>query len=396
MKLGSALAVGDNAPQITDSLVNQVSAHVPAPDLALLFLHGDLRPNAAEIAEEIRRRLSPRTLLGCTCEGVIGTDRELERQPGAALLAASLPGVELRPFHMPVDRWRALLTDDESLQQLVGTGENHRGQLLLGDPFSTPGNEILEALNRLFPNAPTFGGMASGAAQAGRNALILDGVIETDGAIGVGLGGDLSLHAVVSQGCRPIGDSFVITRSEENWIQELGRRPAFSAVEQMISELADEERALLENGLFVGLVINEYQDQFKRGDFLIRHVMGGNRESNAIAVGELVRTGQTVQFQVRDADTATEDLSLILESQPDEPPAGALLFSCNGRGSRMFPTPHHDVGQLRARYPELPVAGFFAAGEIGPIGGKSFLHGHTASIVLMRPRGPDSEAEAGR
>jgi small ligand-binding sensory domain FIST len=356
-------------------------------DLVLLFLTGHLRDAAAALAEVVRDALHPAALIGCTCEGVIGADQEVEQVPGISLLAGQLPGVTLRPFHIGMEEWPALLADDERLQQRIGTGEEHRAQLVLGDPFTTPADELLQALDRVFPGRPTLGGMASGADRAGENVLLLNDQVYPEGAVGVGLGGDVRVDAVVSQGCRPVGRPLIITRAEENLILELGRRPALQAAEEMLSELPEAERALLRSGLFVGMVIDEYKEAFARGDFLVRGLMGVDPESGALAVDDLVRPGQSIQFHVRDAATADEDLRLLLQPQRDvgPPPAGGLIFSCNGRGLRMFEQPHHDVRTALEILPRTPLAGFFAAGELGPIGGKCFIHGYTASIALFRP-----------
>lgn len=356
-------------------------------DLAILFLTGHLHDAAGALAEVIREALQPAALIGCTCEGVIGADQEVERVPGISLLAGQLPGVTLRPFHIGMEECSALLADDERLQQRIGTGEAHRAQIVLGDPFTTPTDELLQGLDRVFPGQPTLGGMASGAGRAGGNVLLLNNQLYAEGAVGVGLGGDVRVDAVVSQGCRPAGRPLVITRTEENFILELGRRPALQAAEEMLSELPESERALLQNGLFVGVVIDEYKETFARGDFLVRSLMGADPESGALAVGDVVRPGQSIQFHVRDAATADEDLRLLLQPQRDAgpPPAGGLIFSCNGRGRRMFDQPHHDVRTALDILPRTPLAGFFAAGELGPIGGKCFMHGYTASIALFRP-----------
>jgi small ligand-binding sensory domain FIST len=239
---------------------------------------------------------------------------------------------------------------------------------------------------------PVIGGMASAAHRPGENVLFYNDGSVNEGLVGVSLsGGDLEVQTVVSQGCRPVGKTFVITRSKDNVIFTLGGKPALMALRDAIMEMPAGDRELLENGLFVGRAISEYKERFGRGDFLVRNVMGVDNDSGAIAVGELVRTGQTVQFHVRDAATASEDLGLMLAPQQLAGPApltGALLFSCNGRGTRLFDRPCHDVSAARAALPAgAAVAGFFAAGELGPVGGRNFIHGHTASFALFRAAG---------
>ncbi|MHC4775978.1 MAG: FIST signal transduction protein, partial [Planctomycetota bacterium] len=221
----------------------------------------------------------------------------------------------------------------------------------------------------------------------GNNALVFNDDIFTSGAVGVTVTGPIGLDIIVSQGCRPIGKPVVITRAQSNVIQELGGSPAVKVIQQLHATLGERERSLLSGGLLVGTVINEYKERFGRGDFLVRNILGFDKKHGAIAVGDMPRVGQTVQFQVRDAETAHEDLQLLLDAeQLKEPPIGGLLFTCNGRGSRLFEGQHHDVQTIRERLGDIPLAGFFAAGEIGPIGDQSFLHGHTASIAVFRAR----------
>jgi small ligand-binding sensory domain FIST len=206
------------------------------------------------------------------------------------------------------------------------------------------------------------------------------------GAVGVLLQGELGIRSIVSQGCRPIGRHMVVTRAQDNVILELGGRPPLAQLQQLWQELTPEEQQLLQRGLHVGRVINEYQGEFQRGDFLVRNVLGLDRDNGSLAITDWIRVGQTVQFHVRDSQTADEDLHALLQidlSAHERQPGGALIFSCNGRGSRLFPAPHHDARAIRTEAGPIPLAGFFAAGELGPIGGQNFIHGFTASVVLF-------------
>jgi small ligand-binding sensory domain FIST len=258
---------------------------------------------------------------------------------------------------------------------------------MLADPFTMPTPQIVAALAQGAHAVPVAGGMASGASQPGQNVLLANERVTSAGAVGVTIGGSVSLDFIVSQGCRPVGRPIVVTRAKDNIIQELGGQLPMAALKAMTMELSEQDRALLNKGLLVGVVINEYKDHFGRGDFLIRNVMGLDLKRGFIAVAERLRVGQTIQFHVRDAATADEDLRLLLDAQEfDSPPLAALLFTCNGRGTRLFPAPHHDAAVISQRLGGVPLAGFFAAGEIGPVGPQSFVHGHTASVVLVRGR----------
>jgi len=209
------------------------------------------------------------------------------------------------------------------------------------------------------------------------------------GAVAVLVHGPVEIRAVVSQGCRPIGRHFVVTKAEQNVILELSGKPPLAQLQEVFDTLTPREQELVQSGLHVGRVINEYQETFGRGDFLVRNVVGADRKSGAIAIGDFVRPGQTVQFHIRDAETADEELRELLSAARDSgggSPLGALMFTCNGRGTRMFSQPHHDAGALGEVLGGIPLAGFFAQGEIGPVGGHSFLHGFTASIALFSPR----------
>jgi small ligand-binding sensory domain FIST len=262
--------------------------------------------------------------------------------------------------------------------------------LLVADPFSFAVDALLARLNEDQPGARILGGMASGGMGPGRNRLLLGRRELRHGAAAVLVHGAVRVESVVSQGCRPIGQHFVVTKAQGNVIEELGGKPALERLQEVFQDLAPEDQALVQSGLHVGRVINVYQDQFRRGDFLVRNVVGADPRTGAIAIGDFVRPGQTVQFHVRDAATADEDLRELLvrvRAADQAAPRGALLFTCNGRGSRLFGMPDHDAALVRECLGEIPLAGFFAQGEVGPIGGSNFLHGFTASLALFRPEG---------
>jgi small ligand-binding sensory domain FIST len=228
--------------------------------------------------------------------------------------------------------------------------------------------------------------MASGGAGPGENRLLLNGQGLLSGGVGAILRGGPQVHSIVSQGCRPIGSTFIVTKVENNVILELGGKPALSRLEQTYAGLSEEDRHLIRKGLHVGIAMNEFKQTFSRGDFLISNVLGADRESGAVAIGNFVRTGQTVQFHIRDADTADEDLKQLLAAHSTNvagKPRGALLFSCNGRGTQLFPKPDHDTGVIQQVCGPLPLAGFFAQGELGPVGDRNYIHGFTASIALF-------------
>jgi small ligand-binding sensory domain FIST len=259
--------------------------------------------------------------------------------------------------------------------------------IVLGEPFSFPADWLAEKIHADRRGAIVCGGMASGAFGPGKNRVAVDEASHAAGAAAVLVHGPVTVRTVVSQGCKPIGKPAVVTKAEQQTIQELGGRPPLEMLQELFDELPPEDRALVNQGLHVGRVINEYQDSFGRGDFLIRNVVGADRGTGAIAVADFIRPGQTVQFHVRDARSADDDLrSLLTEAGRNFRPEGALLFTCNGRGTRMFDTADHDAAAVDDAWPGLPLAGLFAQGEVGPVGGRSFVHGFTAGLALFGPK----------
>jgi len=353
-------------------------------DLVLLFVapqHEDMQRAIIDIATD---RVEGATVLGCSAGGVIGGRREIEDAPAVAAWAASLPGIGVQPFRLTFQR-----EDDhaivEGLEDLPSSDEEPV-ILMLADPFSFPADVLLDHLNDTSAGVPIVGGMASGGLEEGRNSLYFNDEILHDGAVGAILTGG-GMATLVSQGCRPVGKTYAVTRAERNVLFELGGASAMTRIEELYNEATERDQLLIRRGLHVGSAITETKPELGRGDFLVRNVLGVDRDSGAIAISDLVEVGRTVQFQVRDAESAREDLRVTLERERTARPsdvAGALLFSCNGRGSALFGQPDHDVNAVRRAFGDIPVAGFFAAGEIGPVAGKNFLHGFTASILLIR------------
>lgn len=361
-----------------------------AADLAFLFFSSQFAEQAGALSDAVRAELAPAVLLGCTGEGIIAGMEEIEEAAAVTLWAARMPGVRATPlrFFMPegdeeaaLDRWPDNLSEEDEQPTFI----------LLADPFTTPMTEALSVLADRWPRAAAIGGLAGGGHDQGDHRLLLNGEVHDGGLVGVALSGPVSIRTVVSQGCRPIGAPFVVTKSEQNVIHELGGAPALDRLQAVFESLAGEERRMAHQALHVGIVIDEHRERFERGDFLIRNLIGADRSSGSVAIGDHVQEGQTVQFHLRDAKSASEDLNLLLaldRTRHEKPPLGALLFSCCGRGQGLFGRPHHDVGVLRERAGDIPVAGFFAQGEIGPVGGSNFLHGYTASLALFSEPGP--------
>ncbi|HEX2064593.1 MAG TPA: FIST N-terminal domain-containing protein, partial [Acidimicrobiales bacterium] len=323
----------------------------------------------------------PSTLIGCAAVSVVGTAREVESEPGVSLFAGRVgPVAPLRletvegPEGPAVVGWPSALPFEPS------------AVLLLADPFSFPAEVFHQDLSARHPGLPVVGGNASAAQSPGGNRMVIDGTVVQEGAVGALLGPGVGVDTVVSQGCRPIGQPYIVTKAERNVVYELAGEPALERLLRMArAGMSEEDVHLINQGLHLGQVIDERKAEFGRGDFLVRNVLGADQETGAIAVNDLVEVGGTVQFHVRDAATADEDLRQMLTGHEAD---GALLFTCNGRGARLFGSPDHDAAVLDDEV-GAPTAGFFAAGEFGPVGGRNFVHGFTASIALLRERRGD-------
>ena len=353
-------------------------------DLAVVFFSAHHLPAASLLASRLQALTSARALIGCPGETIIEGGREFEDGPALSLWAAKWRhDIQLTPYHLTFEQ----TADGASLlgwPDDLGDAAAERSLLIaLGDPFTFPTDDFLQQSNEEKPGLAVVGGMASAAQQPGVNRLLLGSEAVDQGAVGVLLQGDFAFRTIVSQGCRPIGKPMVVTKAQQNLLLELGGKPAMGQLQELWQQLEPRDRELVQGGLHVGRVTNEYQGAFERGDFLIRNVMGIDEKTGGIAITDRVRVGQTVQFHVRDAATADEDLRLLLSAHAAPRPGAGLLFSCNGRGTRLFDAADHDAHAVRAALGDIPLAGFFAMGELGPIGKRNFVHGFTASMVFF-------------
>ncbi|MBI5817925.1 MAG: FIST C-terminal domain-containing protein [Verrucomicrobia bacterium] len=392
MRISAAITSETDADKIVSELCGQARAHLGAAkvDLALLFVSPRFVGALPDLIEDIHLHLGARCLVGCTGAGIIGEDREVERAPAVSLWAASMPGVTVQPFRITQHQVEES-NGPAFWHSELGIGpEDEPSLIFLPDPFSIDATRAVEELGAAYPGRPLVGGLASGGRQAGENRVWINEKVFEDGAIGVALCGAVRLRAIVSQGCRPIGEPLIVTKAQRNVIVELANQPPVVALQETLRALSEQDRQLAQQALFVGRVINEYQSEFHRGDFLIRNIVGLDPNNGAIAIGDReIRPGQTIQFQLRDGATANEDMREMIEKQEaslaKHPPGGALIFSCLGRGENLFGKPNHDVNLIREKIGPLPLAGFFCNGEIGPVGDKVFVHGFTSVIALFEP-----------
>jgi small ligand-binding sensory domain FIST len=372
----------------TSAAIGEVSQKLAGmkPDLAIVFASHHHGPDFDELSTAIAEQVDARNMIGCTAEGVIGPDREVEQAPALAVWTAKMPGVSILPFVLDQSDVTEFETPADWQEHLGADPESNPAFIMLPDPFSIDVEHCLAAMDLTYPEAKIVGGMASGASQPGQNSLFLNGQALRQGMVGVSLAGPVEIHTIVSQGCRPIGEAFVITKAERNVIHELRGRPALDVLKEVFNAAEPADQALMQKGIHVGSVVDERLPSFGRGDFLIRNVTDVINDS-ALVVNSLVRLGNTIQFHVRDSNTADDDMKKLLAgkmTQLGAAPTGGLLFSCNGRGRRLFGKPDHDIAIVNELAAGCQVAGFFAAGEIGPIGNRSFIHGFTSSLILFQ------------
>ena len=360
-------------------------------DLAVVFVSPHYEDSYDRVADLLAESLGAKHVLGCSGGGVIGNGVEVEQRAGLSITAAVLPNVNINPFHFEGQRLPDMDASPDKWEDLIGVDQDKDPHfVVIADPYSFPVNDLLVGMDYAFPRATKIGGLASGASRQGGNALFLDGEVLRTGAIGLALDGNITVDTVVAQGCRPIGKSMRISKSERNMLVELDGEPPLQVLRDMVPSLPQRDKDLLGHSLFLGVVMDELVDNPVQGDFLIRNVVGMDQESGSLAIGEMLKEGQLVQFHLRDSETSTHDLQAVLgryasENRENEIP-GALLFSCLGRGQFLYGRPNHDTDVFRDNLGEIPLGGFFCNGEIGPVSGTTFLHGYTSSFGLFRPK----------
>ena len=360
-------------------------------DLGLLFVSAGFRPDMVDLWSNIRRDLGFKHLLGCTAGGVIGGGREVEDEPAVSLTGAILPNVDLVPFSIQQERLPDSDAGPKGWRELVGVDPERKPDfLVLSDPFSLDSDALIAGLDFAYPNSKKIGGLASGGIQPNENLLLMDERIQSRGAVGLAISGDIRLDAIVAQGCRPIGDLLTVTGADGNVLVSVNDKPPLQYLQDLFESLSERDRGLLQTSLFLGLLMDPFKTEPKQGDFLIRNLIGLGQTNGRLAIGANLRVGQTVQFHLRDADTSRDDLRLMLSksglsSAGPGGETGAVLFSCLGRGRRLYGKPDHDTAVVQSMVGKIPVGGFFCNGEIGPVGGRTYLHGYTSSIAFFSP-----------
>jgi small ligand-binding sensory domain FIST len=399
MKWASAITTQDNIEsgidEATENILEQLDGK--KADLTVIFISPHFAERYPEIASLIKKRIDPGLLLGCSGGGIIGQGQEVEQQPAFSITSAHLPGVDIQPIQTETNE----LPDQDTGPKvwhdwLKVSADKQPHFIFLADPFSFQGEAFLAGMDFAYPASKKVGGLASGAQQPGGNALYLGDKIYSQGLIGVALSGNIEMDTIVAQGCRPIGQTMLITECKQNMLLKLGNVPPMEVLQEINETLDESDRELMKTSLFLGIEMDPLKDDPGQGDFLIRNLMGVDHQSGALAIGSLLREGQLVQFHLRDKVMSAKDLELLLARYQSggraDDVAGALLFSCLGRGQYLYGKRNHDTDMFKDKMGEVPLGGFFCNGEIGPVGKATFLHGYTSSFGIFRPQPNNQKA----
>ena len=378
--------------EVVEQAVGKLSTQA---NLGIAFISSAFTSEYSRFLPLLAEKLNVPVLIGCSGGGVIGTKvsgeaEELEDEPALSLTLAYLPEVNIHPFHVVAEELPDLDSSPNAWMDLIGVPQNSTPQfILLSSNIGSGINDLLKGLDFAYPGSVVVGGQASGG-MGNRVALFCHNKLYNEGSVGVALTGNISLDTIVAQGCRPIGTPHQIGKCDRNIILEIDEQVPLMLLRDLIASLSEEEKILAQNSLFVGVAMSEFKQDLQQGDFLIRNILGVDPAAGAIAIGDYLRPGQSIQFHLRDAKTSAQDLEFLLnkyqQQQTDKSsPVGALLFSCLGRGEGLYGKPNFD-SQLFQRYvQDIPLGGFFCNGEIGPVGDSTFVHGFTSVFAICRP-----------
>jgi len=376
-------AIRDTAAQLRQQLSGK-------PTFGMVFVTPDYAEKANELLEIVRVYGHVPTLIGCSGTGLVGRAQEQEEGSGFSLLLVSLPGGKANSFSFLQDTVEASTGPAYWYERTKLKPADVKAWLVFLNPYSLNVEIWLKQWNQAYPHVPVFGGMAGGAPGDPEAWVFCDDHV-VPGGVAIALQGDIAVHSVVSQGCKPIGEPLTVTNAERNVLLTLGSRPAYEVLSDVYKDLTDSEREQARGHLFAGIAVSEYLEEYKRGDFLVRNIIGADPKSGAVQINAVARVGQTLQYQLRDSRVASDELKRLLREEiarMDPPPFAGLLCTCHGRGRGLFGGPNHDAGLINEFYPGLPLAGLFANVQLGPVGDRSFAHGYTASLALLGPAKP--------
>ncbi|PIG95218.1 FIST N-terminal domain-containing protein [Gloeocapsopsis sp. IPPAS B-1203] len=396
MQWANAVSTRASLEAAVAEVVEKASTLLQLPaDLGLIFISAAFTSEYPRLLPLLQEKLPDvEVLIGCGGGGIIGMNQqgsvqEFEGIPALSLTLAHLPGVAIKPFHVVAEQFPDPDSPPTAWVDLFGVSPAEQPQfILLSDPFASGVSDLLQGIDYAYPGSITVGGLASGSQVPGRIGLLCNETLYRSGTVGVALSGNIILDTIVAQGCRPIGEPYRVSASERNILLALEEQPPLEVLRDLISSLNDSDRQLAEHSLFIGVVRDEFKQSLEQGDFLIRNLLGVDPKVGAIAVADLVRPGQRIQFHLRDAETSADDLEWLLQryiqTHPDLSPAGALMFSCLGRGEMLYGKPNFDSQLFSSYMPNVSMGGFFCNGEIGPVGGSTFLHGYTSVFAICR------------
>lgn len=377
-------AIADAADELLEGLEGA------SLDVVFVFVSAHFSPYYDRVPAALRARLGAEVrIVGCSGSAVIAGDQELEESPGVCLVGAHLPGTQVCPFYARDEELAALYAKDGAWEARVGVPASEEPCfVLLPEPFTCDVGMLLRGLDHAFPSARKVGGLASGARQPGEHALFVDDEVHDHGMVGVALAGNVQLDTLVAQGCRSIGQPAFVTRCHNNLILELDGRPPFEVLQETFDALEPADQELFRKALHIGVLGG--QPEQSSTEFLVRDIAGIDAKTGALAVGTLLAPHAVVQLHVRDARTSSHDLQHVLgqhaQAYGRRPASGALIFSCLGRGKGLYGMPHHDAATFQQLLGPAPLGGFFCNGEVGPVGGRTHLHGYTGAFGLFRPR----------
>jgi|TARA_B110000116_G_scaffold96652_1_gene84343 small ligand-binding sensory domain FIST len=392
MKWASHLSTQNNIEACVDESVEAILSQMDGKsvDLTIIFVSPQFKDKYEEIPKLIRDRISSKHFLGCSGGGIIGGGKEAEQQAAFSMTCANLPDVEIQGIHTDTMKLPDQDTAPSVWREWLGVDvEKNPSFIFLADPFSFQGEEFLAGVDFAYPNSSKVGGLASGAQAQGGNALYLNDKIHNNGLIGLALSGNIGMDTIVAQGCRPIGEPVKVSKCDGTLLTGMDGQPPLELLQSVYEGLDENDKSLVQTSLFLGIEMDPLKDNPQQGDFLIRNIMGVEREIGGIHVGTLLREGQLVQFHLRDKAMSAEDLKLMLTrykaNKNFKNTSGALLFSCLGRGQYLYGKPNHDADMFRDHIGDIPLGGFFCNGEIGPVGKTTFLHGYTSSFGIFHP-----------
>ena len=354
--------------------------------LGILFYSQQSQKNINDVVNRLNTVYKIEHIIGCSCCGVISGGQEIEYQSAISLLLMSIPKVKVKPFSITQQELKTIQSNEDWYQFFDIYPNEKPTFIVLSAPLSFDINQFLNGINIAYKGSPIVGGLASASTNPKGNTLLLNQYTYNDGLVGVILRSNIQIVNIVSQGCRPIGKTFIITKAKGNVIYELAGKSFIKVLTEVLDTLAQKEKKAIQENLFVGIAISEYAHEYRCGDFLIRGLLAVDHKIGAGLIGDRVQTGQTIQFQIRDAQTALEDLNNLLAEQKRiqiKKVKGALIFTCNGRGEMLFKTKNQEISLIQNYLGPIAAAGFFCSGEIGPIGKINFIHGFTNSIALF-------------